>query len=459
MGITDRGIETLREGVEGRVVAPGDADYDDVRRVFYVKADDRRPAAIVRVANEKDASTVVRFAAETGTELAVRCGGHSGAGLSTSDGGVVLDVRDLRTLEIDADGRTAWAGSGFTAADYTTATAERDRATGFGDTGSVGIAGITLGGGVGYLSRLHGLTIDSLLAAEIVTADGEIRLVDEEHDPDLFWAIRGGGGNFGVATRFRYALHELGQVYGGMLVLPATPEVVEGFLAAADSAPDELSTIANVMVAPLPFLPDEVQGSPIVMALMTYAGDPGDGERVMAPFRDLAAPLADMLRPMPYPEMYPPEDPDYRPDAAAVTGFMDSVGPAEAATILERLAESDASLRAVQLRALGRAIAHVPNDATAYPHRDRKIMVNVAAFVDEPSQRPEREAWVDTVFGELRQGAPAAYVNFLGEDGPARIREAYPGDTYERLARIKAEYDPENVFRLNQNVSPRATAS
>jgi FAD/FMN-containing dehydrogenase len=261
-----------------------------------------------------------------------------------------------------------------------------------------------------------------------------------------------------VVTRFRFALQEVGEVYGGMLVLPATPEVIVGFMDLAEAAPEELSGIANVMSAPpMPFLPEEVHGTSIVMALMTYAGDAAEGERVVAPFRALATPLADMVAAIPYPQMYPPEDPDYRPVAAAWTGFMDHVGIDEARTMLDRIEASDASVRVVQLRALGGAMARVPADATAFAHRDRNLMVNVAAFIDEPSQRAEREAWVTDLAGRIRQGAPAAYVNFLGEDGPARIREAYPNGTWERLARIKATYDPANLFRRNQNVAPAAT--
>jgi FAD/FMN-containing dehydrogenase len=447
-------IDALRARVAGRVIEPSDTDYDEMRAIFY-DTGDSRPAAIVRVRDAKDTASVVTFARESGTEIAVRSGGHSGAGHSTTDGGVVIDLRDMKALDIDVETKTAWAETGLTAAEYTAAAHEHGVATGFGDTGSVGLGGITNGGGIGYLTRKHGLTIDSVLAAEVVTADGEIRVVDGEHDSELFWAIRGGGGNVGIVTRFRFALHEVGKVYGGMLVLPATPEVIVGFMDAAAAAPEELSGIANVMSAPpMPFLPEEVHGSTIVMALMAFAGDVDDGERAVAPFRELATPLADMLAPIPYPEMYPPDDPDYHPVAASWTGFMDHVSLAEARTMLERIEASDASIRVVQLRALGGAMARVPADATAFAHRDRNIMVNVAAFIDEPSQRDEREAWVRELSARLRQGAPAAYVNFLGDDGSERIREAYPGTTYDRLARAKATYDPTNLFRRNQNVAP-----
>jgi hypothetical protein len=416
---------------------------------------DRRPAAIVRVRSADDIARVIDIARTAGLELAIRSGGHSAAGHSTTDGGLVIDLRDLRALEIDADGRTAWAEAGLTAGEYSTLVAAHDLVTGFGDTGSVGIGGITLGGGVGYLSRLHGLTIDSLLAAEIVLADGRLLHVDEESHPDLFWAIRGGGGNFGVVTRFQYRLHPLAQIVGGMLILPATPETVAGFIAASAAAGEELGTIANVMnCPPLPFVPEGHQGEIVIMGMLCHAGDPAAGERAVAPFRELATPLADMLQSMAYPGMYPPEDPDYHPTAVALTSFTDHIGLPEAELIIDRLSASDASLRAVQLRVLGGAMARVPVEATAFAHRTSRIMVNVAAFYEGEADRAPREAWVAELSGALYQGDDGAYVNFVADEGPARVRAAYPGATWDRLAEIKARYDPDNLFHLNQNVPP-----
>src|ERR671918_2829225 len=225
-------IQDLRAGLKGRVIAPGDPDYDEARSVF-VGGVDRRPALIARPADAADIARVITSAREKRAELAVRSGGHSSLGHSVSEGGVVVDLRDMQAIDIDTDARTAWAETGLTAGDYTVAAGEHGLATGFGDTGSVGIGGITLGGGVGFLVRKYGLTIDDLLAAEIVTADGEILQADEESHPDLFWAIRGGGGNFGVATRFKFRLNEVPTVTGGMLVLPPTPQVVASFIEGA----------------------------------------------------------------------------------------------------------------------------------------------------------------------------------------------------------------------------------
>jgi FAD/FMN-containing dehydrogenase len=449
-------IPQLAEDFNGRVIAPDDPDYDSARTVFH-GAIDRRPAAIVRVADASDVARTIALARDSGLELAIRSGGHSNAGHGVSEGGIVLDLSDMRALEIDAQGRTAWAETGLTAGEYTAAAGEHGLVTGFGDTASVGIGGITLGGGVGFLVRKYGLTIDDLLAAEVVTADGELLQADADTHPDLFWALRGGGGNFGVATRFKFRLHELPQIVGGMLFLPATPDVIAGFVAEAEAAPEELSTIANVMTAPpMPFLPADQHGKPVVMAFITYAGDATEGERAIAPFRALATPIADMVRPMAYPEMYPPEEEEYRPKPVARTMFLDSIDRAAAETILERVSSSRALMAVTQIRVLGGAMARVPADATAFAHRNSRIMATVASIYANDEDVPEITAWVEGLAGELRQGDEGAYVGFLGDEGEERVRAAYPGATWERLAAIKARYDPENVFRLNQNVPPEA---
>jgi FAD/FMN-containing dehydrogenase len=448
-------IQALSSRVRGHLLRPDDDGYDEASTLFY-GGFDRRPALIVRVKDPTDISQVIALAHESGLELAVRSGGHSVAGHSSTDGGIVLDLSEMKDLELDVEGRTAWAQTGLTAGEYTTAAAAHGLATGFGDTGSVGIGGITLGGGVGYLVRKHGLTVDDLISAEIVTADGELLRVDAETHPDLFWAIRGGGGNFGVATRFQFRLHEVDEIVGGMLILPATPEVIASFVAEAEAAPEELSTIANVMVAPpLPFLPPEVHGRLIVMAMLVYAGgDVETGERTIAPFRALAEPIVDTLKPMPYPEIYPPDEGDFHPTAVSRTMLIDTIDRDFSQTILEHLRASDAPMRVAQIRVLGGAMARVPAEATAFAHRSSRIMANLAAFYEGDKERAAREAWVDNFAAALRQGDGGAYVGFLGEEGEERVREAYPQSTWKRLAEIKRRYDPTNLFRLNQNIPP-----
>jgi FAD/FMN-containing dehydrogenase len=447
-------IPELRTKVRGRVIAPDDAGYDEARTVV-AGGIDRRPAVIVQVADAADVAHVVSLARDSGMELAVRSGGHSGAGHSVCEGGIVLDVRNMKALEIDVERRTAWAETGLTAAEYSMATAEDGLATGFGDTGSVGIGGLTLGGGIGYLVRKHGLTIDSLQAADLVTADGELIRVDSTSHPDLFWALRGGGGNFGVATRFQFRLHEVGTFVGGMLVLPATAETIAGFIAAAEAAREELSTIANVMPAPpTPFLPEGVHGQLVILAIIAYAGDEAAGERAVAPFRALATPLADLVKPMPYPEIYPPDDDSYHPLAVARTMFVDAIDLGVAETIMEFLHASDAEMRVAQLRVLGGAMARVPADATAFAHRQSRILVNLAAFYEGAEDQVAKEAWVTGFQSALRQDDKGAYVNFVGDEGEAQVHAAYPGSTWDRLAAVKARYDPTNLFHLNQNVPP-----
>ncbi len=443
-------LSQLRTDYADRVIGPDDAGFDAARLVFPGGID-VRPAAIVRPRDAGEVARIITLARDSGTPLAVRCGGHSSGGLGLAENGIVLDLRDMRGIEIDPEARTAWAQTGLTAGEYTNAVGEHGLATGFGDAATVGIGGITLGGGVGFLSRLHGLTVDSLVAAEIVTADGEVREVDAEREPDLFWAIRGGGGNFGVATRFKFRLQAVDRVVGGMLMQPATPEVLGTFLAEADAAPETLTVITNVMPAPpMPFVPEERHGELVVMALVCFAGAEEDADRVLAPFRSVAEPIADMVRPIPYPEIYGPEPEGYHPTVAFRNLFTDRVDAAQA---IERLESADAPMRVAQFRVLGGAIDRVPADATAYAHRGASIMANLVAFYEDPAEAPAREAWVEELARELRT-SDAAYVNFLGDEGNERVRAAYPGGTFDRLARVKAQYDPENLFRGNQNIPP-----
>jgi FAD/FMN-containing dehydrogenase len=456
---TTMSIPRLRAALNGQVIAPGDAAYDQARTVFFGGID-CRPAVIVRVADASAVAQVVSLARETGLELAVRSGGHSPAGHSVTDGGIMLDLSQLRALHIDPERHVAWAQTGLTAGAYTTAAGAHGLATGFGDTGSVGIGGITLSGGVGYLVRKHGLTIDDLLAAEVVTADGRLLRADVETHPELFWAIRGGGGNFGVATRFQFRLHQVNTIMGGTLVLPATPDVIASFVAEAEAAPEELSTIANIMPAPpAPFVPAEQHGRLVVMAMLVYAGDPEAGERAVAAFRALATPIADLLRPMRYPGIYPPEPGDYHPTAVGRTMFVDAVDRRSAEAIVDHLQASSAPMRVAQLRVLGGAMARVPTDATAFAHRRRRIMVNLNAVYQRRDEAAVHQDWVTGFAAALRQGDSGAYVGFLGDDGRARIREAYPGPTWDRLVAIKGRYDPTNLFRLNHNIPPVIEAS
>jgi len=447
-------IAGLRASFDGRVTAPGDPGYDQARKVFY-GGFDRRPAAIVRPADAAEVAQVVNLARDRGLELAVRGGGHSLAGHSTSDGGIVLDLSALTAIQVDPEARTAWAQGGLTAGAYTEAVGAHGLVTGFGDTGSVGIGGLTLGGGVGYLVRSQGLTIDSLLAAELVTADGRVLQVDAEAHPELFWAIRGGGGNFGVATRLKFRLHELPSIVGGMLLLPATAQVIADFMAAAEAAPEELSAIAAVMAAPpMPFIPPERQGELVVLAMLAYAGDAEAGQRAVAPFRALADPIADMVRPMRYAGLFEPVDDLEVVEESARSMFLDGFDGTAARTVVEHLGASTAPMAVAQLRVLGGAMARVPAEATAFAHRDRPIMAAIGCVYEDARDRPTHDAWADGFAAALRHGSTGVYVNFLSDEGPERVHEAYPGPTWDRLVEVKRRYDPDNLFRRNQNIPP-----
>jgi FAD/FMN-containing dehydrogenase len=438
------------------VLTPEDPAYDDARAVFASHVD-ARPALIARVIGPDEIARLITYARDTGSSLALRNGGHSPAGHGVSEGGIVIDVSRLRSFELDRARRAVWAGAGLTAGQFTVAAGQHGLATGFGDTGSVGIAGITLAGGIGFLVRKHGLTIDNLLAAEIVTADGQQRRVDAETEPDLFWALRGGGGNFGVVVRLKYRLQPLETVLGGLLVLPATADVIADFIAEAEAAPDELSTIAQVMRAPpLPFVPNELHGSPVVMATMVYAGDVETGERAVAPFRALVEPIADLLRPMRYPELFA-EHPANRAGRVTRTMFARGIDRQQAASVLERLGQSSAVMAVCEIRVLGGALARVPADATAFTHRHSRVMINAQALYDRStSERSEHTAWAEDLTAALYDGDPGAYVGFLEDEGEERVRAAYPGATWERLSAVKARYDPDNIFRVNHNIPPGA---
>jgi FAD/FMN-containing dehydrogenase len=447
-------ITKLREVIAADVIGPEDPGYDEARAVFY--GIDRKPGVIVRPTDTDEVGYVVSIARDTGSELAVRSGGHSIAGHSVSDGGIVLDLSKMKAIDIDKENRTVWAEAGLTAGEVTNALGEHGLAVGFGDTGTVGIGGLTVGGGAGFLSRKHGLTIDSVLAADVVTADGKVTLVDSENHPDLFWAIRGGGGNFGVVTKFLFQAQEVPEIVGGMLILPATAENITSFVELATEAPEELTTIASVMKAPpMPFLAEELIGRPILFSILVYAGDHEAGGRAVAPFRGLDTPILDMVQRGTYSGIYEAEEEGAPPFIFAVRNvFADDIDKTDAASILDALDASTAPMAVSQIRVMGGAVARVPEDATAYAHRNRPIMVNVASAYERPEDARVHETWVDNLAKTLSDGGEGGYVNFLGDVDEARVRQAYPGGTWERLREIKRRYDPQNLFRLNQNIPP-----
>lgn len=309
---------------------------------------------------------------------------------------------------------------------------------------------------MGFFVRKHGLTIDDLLAAEIVTADGELLTLNERSHPDLFWAIRGGGGNFGVVTRLRLRLHEIDHVIGGMLVLPASADVISGLIAAADAAPEELSVIAKVMKAPpLRFIPRKQHGNLVVVARMVYSGDPASGAKAIEPIRKLATPLADLVRAIRYSEMYAGPEPPGPAFSAGTNLLLDELSARSAEAIVTHLENATAAIPVVELRVLGGAMARVADEATAFGHRKAKLMVNISAMSHRVDERAQEEAWSTALANAISGGVTTrAYAGFIGEGGPNDIRRAYPTQTLKRLAEVKRQYEPDNLFHMNLNIAP-----
>jgi FAD/FMN-containing dehydrogenase len=448
-------LETFADELQGELLLPGTDAYDEARLIRNAGYD-QHPAMIVRAAGATDVARAVRLANQSGMELAVRSGGHSLAGYATVEDGIVVDMTALKGLHIDPDRRLAWAGAGLTAREYTTAAAEHGLATPFGDTGSVGIAGLTLGGGIGWLVRKYGLAIDALRAVEIVTADGRILTASADELPGLFWAVRGGGGNFGIVTRFQFALYPVEGVFGGALFMPATPDVLRSLVPIASSAPEELTTISFLMhIPPMPFVPADKVGQLSLAVMFVYAGDPADGAAAIEPFRQVATPLVELAMPMPYPGIYALlEGAEARGFEVTRSRFLTTIDDDAIDAMLDAVETAPSPMAMVQLRVLGGAMARVPADATAFVHRDAAVMVAVLDPYEDPATEAEQVAWTEGLHEALAPNSVGVYSNFLEREGEDRVVEAYGASTYQRLSLIKRRYDPTNLFHHNQNIPP-----
>ncbi|HEX7103130.1 MAG TPA: FAD-binding oxidoreductase [Nitrolancea sp.] len=435
----------------GSLVRPGDAEYDETRQLKNMFVD-AHPAYIVRAADAADVIRAVEFARTHDLPITVRSGGHSVPGYSMVDGSVVVDMSGMKALSVDPGRRTLWAQPGATTADVLAATQPHGLALSTGDTASVGLGGLTTGGGIGFLVRKYGLTIDSLRSAEIVTADGRLLTASATQNADLFWAIRGGSGNFGIITSFEFDLQPVGTILGGAIILPVTREVLRGYADYATTAPDELTTIASVMPAPpMPIVPAEWHFKPAFIILVAYAGDPEEGQKAVAPLRALAEPVAELLVPMPYAGLYEfTAEGSQRHHGTVKSGFMDGLSDAAIDAIVTNAETAFDPFAMVQIRALGGAMARVSNQATAFGHRDKSIFVGLI----NTGKEQEHRQWVDALWNELKPFTSGVYVNFLGDEGEERVHEAYPPMTYARLAGVKLRYDPLNIFKLNQNIKP-----
>jgi FAD/FMN-containing dehydrogenase len=453
---TSRPAPRLGTDFRGRVIAPGAADYDRARRVYFANVD-RHPALIVRPADADDVTLAVSWAQEHGLPLVVRAGGHSMAGHGTGDDALVLDLSAMRDVVIDPIERTAWADAGILAGEYTSATHPLGFVTPFGDTGSVGVAGITLGGGVGWLVRKHGMTIDSLLAVEIVTADGRRRIASAVEEPDLFWAVRGAGANFGVVCRLQLRIHPMGNVLAGAILLPATRDVLRAMVPVLLDAPDELTAMPTIALAPPdPAIPEAHHGRLVVNLSVAWSGSPDGGERALAPLRALGSPMRDTVTWKPYPDLFEPVDRDAEPvwGISSRAMFIDTLDDAMIDVIERRLTEPGAPEVIVQLRVLGGEMARIPGDATAFGWRDRPALLWLITPYEDLGRANENEAFTAAFHAELQGDGAATYVNFMGAEDADAVRAAYPAPTYARLREIKRRYDPDNVFRANHNIVP-----
>lgn len=454
--VTPEAWAAFRLRIKGEIVLPGCESYETSRQVHQVLAD-KKPALLVKVRDAADVSRSIHFARRYGLPISVRAGGHGLNGEALVDNGLVIDMTEFNEIRIDADARTAWAQPGATAGEYADAAQQYGLATPFGDAASVGLGGITLGGGVGFLTRKYGLTIDNLLAVELVTAEGQFIHASATENEDLFWALRGGGGNFGVVTGFQYRLVEAGTVYGGMLALPATAEVITKYAALALEAPEGLTTISMVTKAPpLPFIPEDVVGTVIFAVFPVFVGSTEDGEKAMAPFRALAEPIADLVGPMPYPAIYElMRAAEARRRTKVRVGFFDSLDENFVQSALNHAPGTPSPFAFFQIRPLGGGqLSSVPVEATAFAHRNANFMVAIIDVWDEAGDDSANFSWVDAAWDSIKETRNGAYSNFLQDDKANRLGEAYPVQTMNRLQEIKHRYDPTNFFASNVNIAP-----
>jgi FAD/FMN-containing dehydrogenase len=453
-------LTTSEHGVfQGSVIRPGDDEYDEARAV-YNAVHDRRPALIVRAAGVGDVRSAIRLAGDHDLPLAVRGGGHSVAGFGTCDDGIVLDLSTLRQIEVDPERRRVRAAGGCTWGELNQAAHASGLATTGGVVSTTGIGGLTLGGGLGYLARRCGLACDNLVAAEIVTADGEVLTCTEDENEDLFWALRGGGGNFGVVTSFEYRLHPVAEVRGGPTVYRLEDGVVRGFDDLVSAAPEELGLLLGLALAPpFPFLPGEWHLKPVAVVISCWTGPPGDADEVLRPLGELGAVLGQAVGPLPYPvintlfdELLPKGLRHYWKSV-----FARDISQETVALHLDHAARVPTLESGTFFFPVDGACHRVGADETAFPFRDARFGIGVFGTWHESADDQANIAWVRDYSDALRPySLGGGYVNFSPGDELARAPETYRGN-YTRLAQVKRRYDPENLFRLNQNVVPAAS--
>ena len=448
---TDATLGRFTSTVRGDVLRPDSPGYDEARRVWNAMID-RRPAVIVRCRDADEVGAAVRFAREAGLPVAVRGGGHSAAGLAVCDDGVVIDLSAMRAVQVDAASRTAVAEGGARWGEFDQATQAHGLATTGGAVSTTGVGGLTLGGGLGWLMRSYGMACDNLIGAEVVTADGERIVASEEENADLLWGLRGGGGNFGVVTKFRFRLHPVSTLLGGMLLFPVerAREVLRFYRDFATDQPDALATFAAMMTTP--------DGVRVTAILPCYNGPIAEGEALIQPLRDLG-PIADMVGPMPYVALQTMLDPAMPPGLSVYwrSDFLRALSDDAIDTAVEHFERVTSPLSVLLIEQFGGAVSRVGLEESAFPHREAMYNLVIVGRWPDPTLADATTQWVRDLSDAMRPHARGVYVNYLGPgEGEDRVRAAYGDETYARLARVKAKYDPTNFFRLNQNIRPGA---
>jgi hypothetical protein len=458
---TQTAVAELSAIVRGPVFTPGDEGYDDARSIWNAMID-KRPAAIARCTGVADVIDVVNFARENGVELAVRGGGHNIAGTSLCDGGVVADLSQMKGIRLDLKSETARAQPGLNLGDLDRETQAFGRVVPAGIVTDTGIAGLTLGGGFGWLTRRWGLTSDNLLSVDIVTADGKFLTASATENPDLFWGVRGGGGNFGIVTSFEYRMRPLGPaVMAGLVLYPMekAPEVIQFYREFSASVPDELTCMLMLRLAPpSPALPQEVHGQPVAGIAVCYAGPVEEGEKAVRPLKELGSPLVDLVQPKPF------RVHQTLLDAAQAPGryyywkseYLPGVTDEAQETLIAHTAKFPSPESALLVFQLGGAASRIDDDDSAVAHRDAAFILNIAASCVDPQKTDGCVRWARDFWSDMRQfSTGGVYVNFMTEDeGEDRTRAAYGAAKYDRLVALKTKYDPTNLFRLNQNINP-----
>lgn len=452
-------IQELRGRVRGEVISPEDAGYDEARGVYNAMID-KRPAVVVRVANVDDVVAAVNFAREGSLDLAVRGGGHSVPGFGTCDGGVVVDLSLMRGVTVDPSSNTARAEGGATWGDFNDATHVHGLATTGGIISTTGVGGLTLGGGIGYLSRGFGLSLDNLVAADVVTADGRTLVASERQNEDLFWALRGGSGNFGVVTSFKFRVHPVNDIYGGPMFyeLSDAETILRFYRDYVADAPREMGVFPAFQIAPpLPFIPEDRHGDTFVALVACWAGAVEQGEEMFEPFHDVAPVIAEFVGPAPYPALnsafdalYPPGELQHYWKASFVKELTDDAIAAH----LEHGPNVPVVNSTMHIYPINGACHDVASDATAFAYRDANFATVIAGMWPDASQNDANTKWVrDYYAATAPHSEEGGYINFMSDDDQGRIRDNYKGN-YDRLVEVKRTYDPGNLFHLNQNIKP-----